>query len=166
MKQCFAVLSSLLLIAGCDVSFNTNASGTQASAVVVSDPGSEQQQRLVVDTAVQFLMLLDAGRTDMTWATAGSALKATTTESNWVKGIGTLRMGLGELKQRDRAQITFTKQLPDAPPGHYAAVQTQSAFRTSPSPRLCCWLKKTNSGALSATTSVKPSKLLQKMRLF
>ena len=24
--------------------------------------------------------------------------------------------------------ITFTKQLPDAPPGHYAAVQTQSAF--------------------------------------
>lgn len=128
MKQCFAVLSSLLLIAGCDVSFNTNASGTQASTVVVSDPGSEQQQRLVVDTAVQFLMLLDDGRTDMTWATAGSALKATTTESNWVKGIGTLRMGLGELKQRDRAQITFTKQLPDAPPGHYAAVQTQSAF--------------------------------------
>ena len=126
MKQCFAVLSSLLLVAGCDVSLNTNASGTQASAVVVSDPGSAQ--RLVVDTAVQFLMLLDAGRTDMTWVTAGSALKATTTESNWVKGIGTLRIGLGELKQRDRAQITFTKQLPDAPPGHYAAVQTQSAF--------------------------------------
>jgi hypothetical protein len=128
MKQCFTVLLSLLMLAGCDVSIDTNAPATSTSTVQLSDPGSAQLQQRVVGNAASFLLLLDAGSADMTWATAGSALKATTSEANWIKGISGLRMGLGELKQRAHFQITFTKQLPDAPPGHYAAVQSQSTF--------------------------------------
>ncbi|MFF7110057.1 DUF4019 domain-containing protein [Pseudomonas sichuanensis] len=122
------LLVGLLLLAGCDVSINTNAPATNASAVVLSQPGSAQQQKQIAETANEFLLLLDAGRADMTWTSAGSVLKAATTEPNWVKGISGLRMGLGELQQRNQYQVAFTKQLPDAPPGHYAAVQTQSTF--------------------------------------
>ncbi|MBV6286086.1 DUF4019 domain-containing protein [Pseudomonas aegrilactucae] len=128
MKQCITGIVSLLLLAGCDISINTNAPNTSTSTVTLSDPGSAQQQRLVVDKALEFLLLLDAGRIDMTWPPSSSALKAIMSESVWVKTIGGLRMGLGEFKQRERAQISFTKQLPDAPPGHYAAVQIQSTF--------------------------------------
>ena len=129
MKHRFTVMISLLVLAGCDVSINTNAPTTNtAPAVTLSEPGSAQQQRRLVDTATEFLLLLDAGRIDMTWPSVGSVLKAATTESNWVKGISGLRTGLGELQQRDQFQIAFTKQLPDAPPGHYAAIQTQSRF--------------------------------------
>ncbi|WP_194790757.1 DUF4019 domain-containing protein [Pseudomonas sp. UFMG81] len=128
MKHCFTLLVSVLALAGCDVSINTNAPATSTSAVTVSPPGSAQQQRQVAGTANAFLLLLDAGRADMTWSSTGSALKATTSESNWVNGISGLRMGLGELQQRDHFQITYTRQLPDAPPGHYAAIQTQSTF--------------------------------------
>lgn len=122
------LLVGLLVLAGCDVSINTNAPTTNTSAVILSEPDSAQQQKQVAGTANEFLLLLDAGRSDLTWTSAGSALKATTTESNWVKGISGLRMGLGEFQQRDHFQVAFTKQLPDAPPGHYAAVQTQSKF--------------------------------------
>lgn len=128
MKHCFTVMISLLVLAGCDVSINTNAPINNASAVPLSEPGSAQLQRQLVDTATEFLLLLDAGRIDITWPSAGSALKAATTESNWVKGISGLRTGLGELQQRDQFQIAFTKQLPDAPPGHYAAIQSRSRF--------------------------------------
>lgn len=128
MKQCVTVLASLLLLTGCDISINTNAPDTSTSTVTLSEPGTAQQQRHIVDKALEFLLLLDAGRIDLTWPESGSALKASTTESNWVKGLSGLRMGLGELKQRERALISFTKQLPNAPAGHYAAVQIQSTF--------------------------------------
>jgi hypothetical protein len=90
------LLVGLLLLAGCDVSINTNAPATNTSAVVLSQPGSAQQQKQIADTANEFLLLLDAGRADMTWTSAGSVLKAATTEPNWVKGISGLRMGLGD----------------------------------------------------------------------
>lgn len=128
MKQVFALCVSVSVLSGCDVAINTNAPTTTASAVTLSQPDSAQQQQLVAETAAEFLLLLDAGRIDMTWPPAGSALKAATSESNWVEGIRGLRAGLGELKQRDHFQVAFTKQLPDAPPGHYAAVQSQSTF--------------------------------------
>ncbi|WP_158664927.1 DUF4019 domain-containing protein [Pseudomonas sp. SWI44] len=105
MKQSVTLIICLSLLSACDVSINTNAS-----------------------RALEFLMLLDEGRADLTWLPAGSALKASTSESNWVKGISGLRTGVGEFKHRNHAQISFTREMPDAPPGLYAAVQIQSSF--------------------------------------
>ena len=129
MKQSVTLIICLPLLSACDVSINTNAPVIPVVVPALQpDAAITPQQRVIVSRALEFLMLLDEGRADLTWLPAGSALKASTSESNWVKGISGLRTGVGEFKHRNHAQISFTREMPDAPPGLYAAVQIQSSF--------------------------------------
>ncbi|TFY87089.1 DUF4019 domain-containing protein [Pseudomonas nabeulensis] len=127
MKPLSAVLLSLVLLTGCDVSFNK-----PAPKALVSEPATEQQQRQVFNATVDFLRSLDAGSVDQTWPLSSPLLKATTSETVWTNGIKAMRLGLGTFVERQSAQIGFTTQMPDAPAGRYAIVECVTTFTTGP----------------------------------
>lgn len=127
MKQLCAVLFSLLLLPGCDVSFNKTP-----PKVLASEPATEQEQRQVFNATVEFLRLLDSGHVDQTWAVSSLSLKESTSEVVWTHGINAMRFGLGAFVERNSAHIGFTTQMPDAPAGRYAIVECISTFSTGP----------------------------------
>lgn len=124
MKRFFALFFSLILLAGCDISFNEGPPKT----VTLSDPGTEQQQRQVFEAAGHFVHLLDAGKADETWAVLSPVFKAKTSEFIWTNSVKGLRLGLGELKEHGPVSMGFTDQMPDAPAGRYAVVDFQSTY--------------------------------------
>lgn len=126
MKLLAIVLCSVVLLGGCDISFNNST-----PKVMASDPGTPQQQQQVLDTAVVFLELLDAGKADRTWPAVSPVLQAKTSELVWVNGLKALRLGLGTLHKREPAAIGFTEQMPDAPAGKYALIEFASTFSTT-----------------------------------
>lgn len=126
MKPFIAALFSLVLLSGCDVSLNK-----PTPKVIASDAGTEQQQRQVYEAAVEFLQLLDNGKTSETWSTVSPALKATTHEMVWTGSLKALRLGLGSFKERTPAGIGFTDQMPEAPAGNYAVIEFNSTFAAS-----------------------------------
>ena len=87
MKLLAIVLCSVVLLGGCDISFNNST-----PKVMASDPGTPQQQQQVLDTAVVFLELLDAGKADRTWPAVSPVLQAKTSELVWVNGLKALRL--------------------------------------------------------------------------
>jgi hypothetical protein len=123
----FAALFFLMLLSGCDVSFNKST-----PQVLASDPGTQEQQLQVHNAAVQFLRLLDDEKSDQTWAAVSPLLKATTSEIIWSNGIKTMRLGLGAIKERESLRIGFSGQMPDAPAGNYAVVECVATFATGP----------------------------------
>lgn len=124
MKRFFALFFSLILLAGCDISFNEGAPKT----VKLSDPGTEQQQHQVFEAAGRFVHLLDAGKVDETWAMLSPVFKARTSEAMWTNSIKGLRLGLGTLKEHGPVSMGFTNEMPDAPAGRYAVVDFQSTY--------------------------------------
>lgn len=124
MRQ-FTVLLFLMLLSGCDVSFNKST-----PKVTASEPGTQQQQHQVLDANAEFLQMLDDGKFDQTWATVSPLLKAKTSEIIWSNGIKAVRLGLGSLKKREPTTIGFTQQMPDAPAGNYAVVECVTTFAT------------------------------------
>lgn len=126
MKFYAAVLLTAALLGGCDVSFNK-----PSPKVVATDPGTPQQQQQVFDTAVAFLMLLDAGEPAKTWTAASPVMQAKTSELAWVAGLKALRLGLGSLQARKPETVGFIVDLPDAPAGRYAVIEFASTFATT-----------------------------------
>lgn len=126
MKLLAIVLCSIVLLGGCDISFNKST-----PKVMASDPGTPQQQQQVFDAALVFLELLDAGKAEMTWPVVSPVLQAKTSERVWVNGLKALRLGLGVLQKREPAAIGFIEQMPDAPAGKYALIEFASTFSTT-----------------------------------
>lgn len=127
MKLLTSMLFPLLLLSGCDFSFNNDT-----PKVIASDPSTEQQQRDVFNATVEFLRLLDSGHANLTWAAGSPLLKATTSELVWTNGIKAMRLGLGTFVERTSANIGFTTQMPDAPTGNYAVVECVTTFSRGP----------------------------------
>lgn len=126
MKLFAVVLLSAALLSGCDVSFNK---GTPK--VTASDPGTQLQQQQIFDAALAFLVLLDAGKADMTWSVVSPTFQAKIPEPVWVNGLKALRIGLGSFNKREPLGFGFTDQMPDAPAGHYAVIEFASTFATT-----------------------------------
>lgn len=127
MKQFAAVVFFLMLLTGCDVSFNKPAN----KVFIASDPGTEQQQRQVHDAAVEFLTLLDANKVAETWTASSPVLKEAMSEAAWVNMLKAVRLGLGSFKERSPAGIGFTQAMPDAPAGNYCVIEFNSVFATT-----------------------------------
>ncbi|TFY85236.1 DUF4019 domain-containing protein [Pseudomonas kairouanensis] len=127
MKHIFCAALFSMLLSGCDVSFNK-----APPKALVSEPATEQQQRLVFDATVEFLQLLDSGNVDQTWPASSALLKATTSESMWTNSIKAMRLGLGAFVERNSANIGFTTQMPDVPAGRYAVVECVTTFTRGP----------------------------------
>jgi hypothetical protein len=123
MKIAALIVTAVLLLGGCSVSFNNGAANEATST-----PGTAAQQKVVTAAAVAFLKQLDAGLVENTWATASSVLRSATSQDTWVTGIGAFRSTVGAFKSRKLKGIGFTNTVSGAPAGEYAAVAFDSAF--------------------------------------
>lgn len=124
MKQFAVVLCALMLLGGCNVSVNEGP----PKKIMLSNPGTEQQQHQVFEAAGNFVHLLDAGKVDETWAILSPALKNNTSEFISTNTFKAMRLGLGTLKEHGPVTMGFTDQMPDAPAGYYAVVEFQSTY--------------------------------------
>ncbi|OPA86141.1 hypothetical protein BFW87_25680 [Pseudomonas fluorescens] len=127
MKQFTVLLFCVVLLTGCDISFNNGP----PKVVTLTDPGTPQQQQQVFEAAGRFVHLLDDGKADETWALLSPVFKAKTSEFVWINSIKGLRMGLGTLKEHGSVSMGFTNEMPDAPAGRYAVVEFPSTFSTT-----------------------------------
>lgn len=127
MKRIIYAGLLLMLLTGCDVSFNKTP-----PKAIASEPSTEEQQRKVFNATVKFLQLLDTDRVDQTWSISSPLLQATTSEMMWTNGIKAIRLSLGDYVERTSANIGFTTQMPDVPAGSYAVVECVTRFSTGP----------------------------------
>jgi hypothetical protein len=78
--------------------------------------------------AVAWLALTDSGKYGESWDTAAAAFKAGVTKADWDKALRAIRAPMGALRSRTLKSATFTRKLPDAPPGEYVILQFDSQF--------------------------------------
>lgn len=78
--------------------------------------------------AVAWLALTDSGKYGESWDTAAAVFKAGVTKADWEKALKAIRAPLGALRSRTLKSATFTRKLPDAPPGEYVILQFDTQF--------------------------------------
>ena len=123
MKNLVALFGFLALLVGCSASFE----GDGEKAV---NAGSKEQQLEVAKAADGFLVQLDAGDVDATWAQTSPHLRKMTSESMWTASIRTFRAGVGEFRSRTLTGVGFTDTIDGVPKGDYVAVAFQTKFTT------------------------------------
>ncbi len=121
MKKLVVLFGFLALLIGCSASFEGNGEKTVS-------PGSKEQRMEVAKTADDFLVQLDAGAIDATWAQASPHLHKITSETMWTATLRTLRAGVGTFRSRTLKGAGFTDTIDGVPPGDYAAVAFDTEF--------------------------------------
>lgn len=80
------------------------------------------------EVAKGWLKLVDGGQAANSWAQAGNAFKARTSEQIWQAKLGFMRQSLGQIKSRKIASVQLSHSLLGAPDGTYALVRFNSTF--------------------------------------
>lgn len=122
MKPFALVFASLLLLAGCNVSFHSDS----GSNLPRPTPGTQAQRDEAERAARDYLVMLDRGDYDATWDHAGPALRAQTNRFVWTNTMKLARKTLQAPPERSASDIGFTPKVdPNAPAGEYAFVAFQ-----------------------------------------
>lgn len=80
--------------------------------------------------AETWLELIDGGRYESAWKTAGEELRSVVTVRAWERRISSLRRGIGALRSRALASTQRTDSLPGGEEGDYVVVTFDSSFGT------------------------------------
>lgn len=79
-------------------------------------------------SATAWVGLLDAGRWDESWQSAGSLFRSRMPQSRWTSTIQPVREPFGTVSSRSMQSVTDATSLPGAPDGHYQVVQFKTSF--------------------------------------
>jgi len=120
MKQSNALLFGLLVlvVAGCEKQAPSGASPQ-------SSPAAE---KAAVESAQNWLVLVDAGNYAKSWEDAAALLKSSASQADFEKSVQAARTPLGKMLTRRIQSQQFTTSLPGAPDGQYVVIQYQTAF--------------------------------------
>ncbi len=75
-----------------------------------------------------WLALVDKGDADASWKSAGKKFDEVFPLEKWRDALKTYRTPMGALESRTAIATTFSKDVPDLPPGDYANVQFRTNF--------------------------------------
>ncbi|WP_374582856.1 DUF4019 domain-containing protein [Pseudoduganella sp.] len=90
--------------------------------------GSAEEEAAVAAQAQKAINLLDAGEHGKAWDHAAKPFQDSTSKPVFIAGIKSMRGLVGAVKTRSVRGIGFTKELQDAPAGHYAGVFFETTF--------------------------------------
>lgn len=123
MKAWVAALLMALVLAGCNFSFDA---GGKQEALPATSAGTPELQQATDAAARVYLRLIDAGKDDEVWATAGSGLHETTSKLVFSSALKMARATTLPDK-REVAGYGFTPKI-DArlPKGDYVVVEYRS----------------------------------------
>ena len=91
-------------------------------------PGHEDEQSVISSTK-NYVLALDAGKYDESWAQFAPELQKTMTKFTYTSGVKLMRAGLGDIKMRKPVGLNFIKDIKNSPPGTYAALFLDSEFQ-------------------------------------
>lgn len=95
-----------------------------------SPPEASQATRAAVQAAGAWLELIDGGRYEAAWETAGDEFRGVVTVRAWERRISSLRRGIGAVRARSLSSTEETDSLPGGKEGDYVVVTFDSAFDT------------------------------------
>jgi len=78
--------------------------------------------------ATAWVSLIDAGRWDESWTSAGTLFQSRMAEPSWAPAIQPVRDPLGAVSSRSMLSVASTTSLPGTPDGHYRVVQFKTSF--------------------------------------
>lgn len=75
-----------------------------------------------------WIALLDAGRWEESWGSAGSLFRSQVLAAQWVATIKSVRQPLGKTMTRSLQRVTRSSSLPGVPDGDYEVIEFQTNF--------------------------------------
>jgi hypothetical protein len=94
-----------------------------------------------------WLALVDKGDADASWKSAGTKFDEVFPLEKWREALKTYRTPMGALESRTAIATTFSKDVPDLPPGEYANVQFRTNFANKVDANESISLERTADGA-------------------
>lgn len=86
---------------------------------------SQQAARL---SAEGWGSLIDAGRYEDAWNESATMVKTSIDREQWIVSLRKARTSMGELQSRILKDVSYSRQLPNAPAGEYYVIQYQTIF--------------------------------------
>ncbi len=94
-------------------------------SAAVSDSRAE---KAAVNSANQWLALVDAGNYAASWDEAASFFKNAVSKEQWAKMLRATRAPLSKIESRKLKSAAYTTSLPGMPDGQYVVIQYGSSF--------------------------------------
>jgi hypothetical protein len=85
-------------------------------------------EKQAVESAGEWLELVDNGDYGGSWQEAAAYFKSAVTREGWEQAISGVRKPLGAVASRKIKSKTYTTSLPGAPDGEYVVIQYDTAF--------------------------------------
>ena len=111
----------LSLLAVCVFNFGCKSNETKDDSpnLKVEESVDVQTKQNAIDSAEQWLALIDAEKYEDSWDEAADIFKKAITREKWVETIENVRSNIGKYSKREMISATYSKTLPGAPDGEY-----------------------------------------------
>jgi len=101
---------------------------TFLTAAGCGTPGNPEAERLAVESAGEWLVLVDNGDYGGSWQQAAGYFRSAVTREKWEQGVGGVRKPLGAVVSRKVKSKTYATSLPGAPDGEYVVIKYDTTF--------------------------------------
>ena len=98
------------------------------AAVGCGTAGNQDAEKLAVESAGEWLELVDSGDYGESWQEAAGLFKSAVMPAVWEQTVGGVRKPLGAVVSRKVKSKTYATSLPGAPDGEYVVIQYETAF--------------------------------------
>jgi hypothetical protein len=90
--------------------------------------GNPQAEKIALESANEWLNLIDNGRYAESWELAAELFKGAVEKDTWDKQLNTVRKPLGKLISREVIKKEYMTSAPGAPDGEYVLIQYNTSF--------------------------------------
>ena len=90
--------------------------------------GNPEAEKLAIESAGEWLELVDSGDYGGSWQEAAAHFKSAITRDGWKQAIGSARQPFGAVVSRTLKSKTYVTSLPGAPDGEYVVILYDTAF--------------------------------------
>ena len=99
-------------------------------ALLVASPlrAADKPEDVGQVAAESWLVLVDAGKFDVSWDQAAQLFKAAITKPRWNQALTGVRSPLGKVVSRKVSSRQYSEKLPGAPDGKYVILQFETVF--------------------------------------
>jgi hypothetical protein len=91
-------------------------------------PGNPEAEGRAVESASEWLELVDNGQYERSWQEAAGYFRSAVSQEGWEQNIGAVRKPLGAVVSRKVKSKTYATSLPGAPDGEYVVIQYETVF--------------------------------------
>lgn len=97
-------------------------------ATISTSFAAEKEEKQAIQSAIDFLHLVDNGAYAESWAATATIFKKAINQGQWSQTVETVRNPLGHLVNRDLVSAKHTTSIPGAPDGEYVVIIFKTKF--------------------------------------